>query len=702
MQRPLSRPAVGCALFLVAAASLEAPGQPVVAPPPRPVLAPRLPLPPGAAARIGRPRLRFPAAVINIAFAPSGTTFVSTGMAPQNGSPTDRLVVLWDAATGQEIREFRGHQFGAEAVAFSADGKFLATGGRDRTVRIWDVRTGAEVRKCTGHTDTILAVAFSPDGRQIASEGNDSTIRLWDTGTGGEVKRIGGHQSRGTSNLRYSPDGKLLAFVGADFALRLWSPETGAEVKRMPGPARDSESLDFSPDGKQIAAISEDGKLWVWEVATGKELVRVQAHGRAARKDDPDGITVRFSPVQPLIATGGGDGLIRFWDASGKLLRTAGGHPGNNVSEISFSADGAILASAGHDGTVRLWDVATARELPQSGGQAALVALSRDGKRLATSTGEPLVRFWEPATGKELLPPVPLGAPVAAMDFAAGGRTLVVSNSVDQLQFWDVPAGKLTATIGAKTSAPTTRLAVGPGGRSAATTNGANVRLWGTEPGQQGPVRSQVFPGLERVPPIRAMSFCPDESRLAVVAGDGRAHLLDFPSGQELFAVPQNGAVLGAALDWSPDGRSFATVGVSDGSLRIWEVASRRERTPAIALSETGAAAAFSPDGRILAVGGVSGSLQLWDVRAGKLLAARPAHAGAVNYLAFTPDGRLLVSASTDAIIPVPKGSDARVVGEDTALVWDVAELVKEVPAVPKPAAGEVGGLWEALKGRTP
>ncbi|MCI0705111.1 MAG: WD40 repeat domain-containing protein [Planctomycetia bacterium] len=685
----------GAVLLIVIALTTDARSQPVVAPPPRPK--PEAgPLPAGAVARIGTSRLKFPGAAIHVAFAPSGTQFVSASNSGPGGKDTDRLVVLWDAVTGKEIRRFKGHAIGVEALAFSTDGKQIVTGGREKIVRLLEVESGKEVRRFTGHTEPILAVAYSPNQKLIASTGQDTTVRIWNAENAKELHRLPGRKSQGTSNLQFSPDGKLLAAVSADNAIRLWNPQTGKEVTKLTGPTVDSLSLDFSRDGKHLAAISADGKLWVWEVETKKELLRIEAHKKL-------GICVRFSPDGSILATGGGDGLIHFWDATGKLLRSAAGHPANNVSEISFSADGSILASAGHEGTIRLWDVATGLELPQSGGTVTRAALSSDGKRLATAGGDPIVRFWEPTTGKEILPALRIDRPAGALAFSADGRSIITSNSVDELRVWSIENGKEVRKLGSHSAIPVARIAGSSGGRYLASSgSGTSFHLWDTETGKSMP---SFGPGSEfrRFPPVRSMAFSPTETRVVIGCGDGKIHLCDVGSGAELYAAPLVGLGPGvSALAWSPDGRTFASVGAIDSSLHLWEAISGRERISRVSFPSPPWAVAFSPDGQLLAVGRLGGVFHLFDARTGKELTARVAHQGAVAFLAFTPDGRYLVTAATDIRIPMPKPPDSLQIGDGTALVWEVAALVKEIPAVPKPTEKEIEGLWKALAGSDP
>ncbi len=685
-----SRRAAGLGLLAALILTGDAAGQPDVAPPPRPRFDPG-PLPVGAVARIGRPRLNLPGAAIHVAFAPTGTLFVSAGNPAAAGQGADRVLILWDAATGSEVRRFRGHAGGVEALAYSSDGARIVTGGRDKTVRLWDVNTGAEVRQFQGHTAQVLAVAYSPDRKRIASAGHDSAVRVWNEETAQELQKFPAHNSQGTSNVQFSLDGRMLAVVDADFSIRLYDPDTGAQVAKLTGPTRDTLSIDFSRDGKRLASIGEDSKLWVWDVATEKELLRVAAHTAL-------GSCVRFSPDGSILATGGSDGLIHFWDSAGKRLRSAAGHPRNNVSELSFSADGTMLASAGHDGTVRLWDVATGQELPQSGGAIAHAALSPDGKRLATAAGDRLVRFWEPTTGAEILPPLRTDRAVGALAFTPAGE-LMTSDSTDGFWVWNLDTGK-GRQVGAHGSTAVARFA-GGGRFVAASGSGPSFRLWDLDMAKGQPSATAISLTANQFSPVRAMALARTGGRLALGCGDGRIRAWELPVGRELYTVNINAPRSEPnALAWAPDGRTFASVGAADQLLRVIEAASGRERVLR-PLSATSWAVAFSADGRLIAAGG-SGSFRLCDARTGKELVSRATGQPVIGFVAFTPDGRHLVTAGTDIRIPAQKGPDVLIPGQGTALVWDVRALVKDPPPVAKPTAEEVETLWKALAGSDP
>jgi hypothetical protein len=254
------------------------------------------------------------------------TAVTPDGRLLATGAPLTGEVRLWDNA-GKELATLGRHAGGVAGVAFSADGKLLASAGNDGVLRLWDVVTRKEVRQFPIPNDLGGALAFSPDGRRLALVGlnfgprGGSTPRVFDLSTGKELFQLSG--ARPLVSVAYSPDGRLLA-TGSDTrgdGVQLWDPATGREVGRCAGTGRGVFCLAFAPDGRFLASGGDelDSVDRLWEIATCQEVARFRGHHSGAS-------AVAFTSDGRTLATGGGDATILLWDLAGKAT-TGRDHP---------------------------------------------------------------------------------------------------------------------------------------------------------------------------------------------------------------------------------------------------------------------------------------------------------------------------------------------------------------------------------------
>ncbi|KAG6912976.1 hypothetical protein DXG01_010675, partial [Tephrocybe rancida] len=192
---------------------------------------------------------RTPSGVNDIGFSPDGKQVVSAS--------DDLSVRIWDALTGDLVKELKGHTGPVWSVAFSPDGKQVVSGSSDQSVRIWDALTGDLVKELKGHTDDVRSVAFSPDGKQVVSGSDDQSVRIWDALTGDLVKELKGHTDY-VRSVAFSPDGKQVVSGSNDQSVRVWDALTGDLVKELKGHTDNVWSVAFSPDGKQVVSGSSD------------------------------------------------------------------------------------------------------------------------------------------------------------------------------------------------------------------------------------------------------------------------------------------------------------------------------------------------------------------------------------------------------------------------------------------------------------
>jgi WD40 repeat protein len=266
---------------------------------------------------------------------------------------------LWDVKTGKEIRTLRdgGKSLVAGAVALSPDGAFLAAACSEdsHTIRLLDVKTGRRIKTFTGHTSGVNTIAFSPDGKYLASGSEttkldkaqkDNTVRLWNVKSGKEIHRFAGH-TEGVSKVVFSPDGKSVASIGEDRNIFFWDTKKGKKARSLAGfPSSDLKTrgtIDFSPDGRHfVAASSFPSAVILWNVATN------QVEATMTDDNHIDDAAVSFSPDSRYIAVCANNNVL-LWDvASHRKIRTFGGDV-RGINIAFFSADQEKIKIAGNE-----------------------------------------------------------------------------------------------------------------------------------------------------------------------------------------------------------------------------------------------------------------------------------------------------------------------------------------------------------------
>ncbi len=598
----------------------------------------------------------------SVAFSPDGRWLASAG--------EDRTVRIWDMASEEEYRVLQGHSETISSIAFSVDGQRLvsASGGYfgenhplAGELKVWDVATGKELFAIEGK-GAFQSVCFSPDGQRLAAASGGQRkeagpakgeVTVWDIATRKEVLVLSDHATPVLS-VAFSPDGRYGASGESDGSLRVWQARTGKTVWMRRGHTAPVLGLAFSPDSRHVASASWDRTVRVWDLNTGKELPARLEHKEAVS-------SVAFSPDGSRLASAARDNTVKVWDANTLSEQfTFRGHT-NAVLSLAFSPDGWRLASAGADREVKIWSpFATDPPLSLHGHNNVIhrVVFSPDGRQLASACADCTMKLWDAGLGS--LTATLYGHTAAVLDIAfSPDGSLLASAGRDRLvQLWNASTGGMVQTLRGHTKA-VTGVAFSPDGiQLASASEDTTVRLWDPATGKE----LHVLRG--HAAPVRCVAFSPDGSLLASAGEDRIVMLWSTRAGEYIDSLHgYTGPIL--CLAFSPDGNLLACAGGNDGSVILRELGPGKSQRTLRGHSASVRKVAFSPDGSRLVSGGFDQTVKIWDTNTGQELCTLQNTGGAIFSVAFNRNGLQLVCGCQDGIVQV----------------WDTSPLTPDVQA---------------------
>jgi WD40 repeat protein len=550
-----------------------------------------------------------------------------------------------------------GHSYKADAMAFSPDGRHIATGGADTAIKIWDSATGRVLRTLGGHAGGVKAVAFSPDGQRLASGGNDGRIKLWELATGNEVDVLTGQANA----LAFSRDGRWLALGGADFKVRLWNLAT-RESQQFDGHYRLVLALAFSPDGNYLASGGADSTINLWD------LTKKGSKKKDEKQIEPIPLaghtgwvrSLAFSPDGKTLVSCGSDKTVRLWKIpKGKLDRTIRRQSAPLLT-AAFIAGGAEAIVCGEDRTIERFDVATGALLQTIPGRASADAnlnkyetavFSADGRWLAANAGGRTSELRQVAPNGEARVLESRVNGVKAVAFSQDGRWLATGNQDATMTLWDTVAGRAIAKLG--------------GGAGS----------------------------------VEALAFSRDGQWLAWGSRGGAIAIWDLGAACELrkWEAHADGV---ASLVFTPDGKWLIS-GSADSTIKVWETKTWNEAARLTGHKQGVTALSVSADGQRLISAGVDQTVRLWDLGARQLTRTLTGHRGIVYGVASSADGKWIASASEDRSVRLWKGTSGehiRTLTGHSGAVYSVA-LSPDGKQVAAGSASSEIRVWETDSG---
>jgi WD40 repeat protein len=531
-------------------------------------------------------------------------------------------------------KTFPAHDGIIWAMAYSPNGKLLATGGVDKTVRLWDTSIFENKLTLNAHNSDVDSIAFNPDGTQIATSSDDHTVKLWDVATGNLLFTLKGHTDW-VMRVVYSPDGKQLATISADKTIRFWDVVTGESLKSWNDLQDPGFQLTYSPDGKGLLYV-DAGQLHDRDVNNGTEILTIKSDsGISLFAVSADGTHLAVL-----------DDFIRVLDSTNGQLLYNIAPPANQVEYMAFSPDGSRLAIAGRDRKVTILDATIGVMLFQLIGHDQFIfrfAFSPDGKHLASADQNGTIKFWSLEPSLEVLT-IPLEGPG---NFALSPDGIhLVSISSNSLKLFDLRDEK-TIFQSKLPDDDLTAIAINPDGTEIATGGtDQKLRLWNLADGN---IRGEI---TVTDPKILAIAYRLDGKSLAVAGLNGIITIYDHESKQ---AIRNWDAGMGqiSSLAFNSDGSRLGAGTLDTNDAKIFDTNTGKEILTLSGHTNNPVSIAFNKDGTRIVTSGRDSTARLWDALSGKLLLTLSGHTSTVTSAHFSPDGQLIVTSSPDGTIRV-------------------------------------------------
>ncbi|MEH2228529.1 MAG: NB-ARC domain-containing protein [Nostoc sp.] len=551
---------------------------------------------------------------------------------------------------------------GIHSVAFSPNGKLLATGDTNGEIRLYQVADGKQLLTVKGHIGFIWPVAFSPDGHIFASGGDDQKVKLWNTNTGQCLANLQGH-SGGIWSIAFSPDGQLLASSSEDHTVKLWDTSSDRCLKTLQGHSNRVTSVTFSTQGTTLASGSDDQTVKLWDTGSGQCLKTMEVENSGSR-------SVAFSPDCQTLASGCHNQTVSLFNVfTGQCFQTLHGHT-DCVNSVAFTSNGHTLASSSDDQTVKLWDISTGRCLTTLHGHNSRVwsvAFSPEGKTLVSGSDDQTVKLWETSTGKCLKTLQGYCNGIWSVTFSPQGTTLASGSNDQTVKLWDASTGECLTTMSGHSNRVTS-VAFSPQGTILASgSEDQTVRLWDTTSAQC----LKILLGHSNR--VTSVAFSPQGSMLASSSEDQTVKLWDTKTWQCLKTL-QGHSHWVWAVAFSQDSKMLVSVS-NDQTVRLWDVSTGRCLQTMYGHTDWIWSVALSPDGNTVASGSFDQTVKLWDVSTGKCLGTLYGHTSGVYTVSFL-DNCTLASGSGDQMVKLwdlHTSSCVKTLLAHTKLVWSVA-----------------------------
>ncbi|MEM7555915.1 MAG: NB-ARC domain-containing protein [Cyanobacteria bacterium P01_A01_bin.84] len=572
--------------------------------------------------------------ILSAKFSPIGDVFATA---------VDSQIYLWEVDKIRQLHQLEGHTAWVRSLAFSLDGKILASGSHDDTIRLWNVETGKCWQTLTGHTSAIQSLAFSHDGKILASGSNDRTIRLWNIPNEQSSLVLQGHTNNITF-VSFHPHKEILISASIDNTVRLWNIITGECLKIFNISINWQLAIALSHDGKTLVTGSDNNVVKFWDISSGECIKTLPDYHSFVW-------SVTFSRDDKTIITGSEDKTVRIWDVETRECLQSLQEHHQRVWLVDLHPNNQKLLSISEDQTIKLWDISSRRCLKTLKGYSNWIlslAFSPDGQTLASSSQDKKIRLWNTKTGK--------------CNLIIQGHDKLISSIVftpKYLSDSDISGSDISGSNIPDSNIPASLLVSG--------SDDNTIKLWN----HQGECL-QTLQGHKDW--VYAVAFSPEGEILASGSRDRTIKLWNWRTGECLHTLlghknrvksvtfNHDGTILGSASD--------------DQTIKIWDINNRICLRTLIGHKDRIDCVIFSPNRNIIASAGCDKNIKIWDVDRGECLQTLSAHTRRIRMVAFSPDLNILASCSDDCTIKlwdISTGKNIRTFLGHHKAIWAIA-----------------------------
>ncbi len=537
---------------------------------------------------------------------------------------------------------FRGHEHSIDTIAWSHDGRRIASGARDNTVRVWNADGSGIPVVLTGPKKRVFSVDWSPDDQYIIAASSDGSVRIWKSDGSNEPVVVGPGTEMKANFVAWSPDGQRIAIGSSLGTLSLWDATGKTQQIVLQGLGAGIYWLAWSPDGNRIATGSVDNTARIWNASGIGEPLVLQGHQASV-------MCVKWSPDGQYLATGSSDKTIRLWKVGGSeaavVLR---GHEGS-VMNIDWSSDGRRIISGSIDHEVRVWNTAHLTNHSVLVGHSAPVhyaSFSPDTRRLASASADKTVRIWDLNKKNPMRILQGHEDSVLSVGFRHDGQRIASTSDDMTVRVWPIEEAAEPTVLRGHEAAVWDAIFTPDGRQIISTSDDATVRIWDIDE----PRPPMILRGHERK--AAGVALSPDGQTIASGSLDKTLRLWSSADGKPLRTFQGHGDGIWS-VSWSPDGRRIISAG-DDAAIRIWNadgMGAPLLLTGHRTFSSVHPQQAYATDGRRFVSASRDGSVRIWNADGtGESITLYSGDVG-VNSATWSPDGKTIAATFDDNTI---------------------------------------------------